>query len=159
MFYNLSKVIKSLRTQQDYFVYRFVDDNYLKIVFNFVPTLDIFYNLKKIKEQIGSIKIEKGFMSCFMSDKHIIERNIKLQIKVPKGTHAYITQNEDESEIILNCNTEYRISDAFMNNNIIQINACILVSGASNTSNSSSANLSAHTIAKPFPASGIINPF
>ena len=97
-------------------------------------------------------------MSCFMSDKHIIERNIKLQIKVPKGTHAYITQNEDESEIILNCNTEYRISDAFMNNNIIQINACILVSGASNTSNSSNVNLSSHTIAKPFPASGIINP-
>ena len=84
------------------------------------------YNLTKIKEQINSIKVEKGFMSCYMTDKHVIERNIQLEIKIPKGTNAYITENKEESEIILGCNTEYQIIDAKIVNNIIQIDISIL---------------------------------
>ena len=60
--------------------------------------------------QIGSIKIEKAFIS----GKHVIEREIKL--KIPKGTNVYITTNKDESEIILPYNSEYQI----LNANIIQ---------------------------------------
>ena len=127
LFYILNKVIKSLNTEEDYMAYRYVDNNYIKSVFLFNPTTDINYNISKIKEQIGTIKIEKGFMSCFMTNKHIIERNIILQIKIPKGTNAYITDNKDESEIILNCNTEYQILDALLyNKDIIQINVCII---------------------------------
>lgn len=134
LFYILTKVIKSFKTEEDYLVYRFVGNDYIISVFNFTPTSDINYNLSKIKEQIGVIKVEKGFMSCFMTDKHIIERNIKLQIKIPKGTNAYITENKEESEIILNCNTEYQILGAQLIDlanqnmiyNIIQINVCIL---------------------------------
>ena len=103
-----------------------MDNQYLSSVFNFSPSEDISFNLKKIKEHIGEIKIEKGFMSCYMTENHVIERNIKLEVSIPKGTNAYITQNKEESEIILNFNTEYQINDAKIINNIIQINISIL---------------------------------
>ena len=125
-YFTLTRVINNYETEQNYMAHRFVDNNYLKSVFNFNPTNDIQYNLKKIKEQIGTIKVEKGFMSCFMTDKHIIKRNVLLEIKIPKGTHAYITNNKEESEIILGCNTEYKINDAKILNDIIQIDICIL---------------------------------
>ena len=83
-------------TEDDYLAYRYVDNNYLRETFNFVPTNDTNYNLQKIKEQISSIKIEKGFISCFMNDKHVIERDILLELKIPKGTNAYITPNTEE---------------------------------------------------------------
>ena len=79
-----------------------------------------------IRQQIGTIKIEKGFMSCFMTENHIIERNIILEIKIPKGTRAYISRNKIESEIILPCNTKYQVMDAKISNNIIQIDIDIL---------------------------------
>ena len=133
LFNALNKAIYSNETTESYEVYRYVDNEYLKSVFNFEP-MDIYYNLSMIKMQKGSIKIEKAFMSCFMTDKHVIEREIKLKIKIPKGTNAYITTNKDESEIILPCNTKYQILDAyiiqeFINNilcNVIQIEIMIL---------------------------------
>ena len=125
-FFALTKVISNYQTQEEYLAHRFVDDNYLKSVFNFVPTNDILYNLSRIKEQIGTVKIEKGFMSCYMTDKHIIKRNILLEVKIPKGTNAYITNNPEESEIILGCNTEYQIMDAKIDNDIIQINIYVI---------------------------------
>ena len=65
-------------------------------------------------------------MSCAMTDKHIIEGKIKLQIKIPKGTHAYITENKEESEIILPNNIKYQILNAKLDNNIIIIDIGIL---------------------------------
>ena len=125
-YFALNQAINNYKTEEDYLVHRYVDNNYLKNVFNFNPSNDIVYNLNKIKEQIGTVKIEKGFMSCYMTNNHIIERNIQLEIKIPKGTNAYITKNKDESEIILRNNTEYQIMDAKIIINKIQINISIL---------------------------------
>ena len=122
----LTRAINNNKTEKNYLVHRYVDDAYLLNVFNFNPS-NISYNLAMIRQQIGSIKIEKGFMSCFMTEKHFLERNILLEIKIPKGTRAYITRNIEESEIILPCNTEYKIMDAkIINNNKIQIDILIL---------------------------------
>ena len=102
-------------------------NDYLENTFKFTPTSNIYLNLIMIRQQIGSRKIEKGFMSCYMTENHLIERNIKSEIKIPKGTRAYISRNEDESEIILPCNTEYEITEAdIINNNIIQIYISII---------------------------------
>ena len=125
-YFALNQAINNYKTEEDYLVHRYVDNNYLKNVFNFNPSNDIAYNLNKIKEQIGTVKIEKGFMSCYMTNNHVIERNIQLEIKIPKGTNAYITKNKDESEIILRNNTEYQIMDAKIIINKIQINISIL---------------------------------
>ena len=51
-------------------------------------------------------------MSCFMTDKHLIERNIKLEVNIPKWINAFITRNKKESEIILLYNTKYKILNA-----------------------------------------------
>ena len=125
-YFALNQAINNYVTEEDYLVHRYVDNNYIKNVFNFNPNNDIAYNLNKIKEQIRTVKIEKGFMSCYMTNNHVIERNIQLEIKIPKGTNAYITKNKDESEIILRNNTEYQIIDAKIINNKIQINISIL---------------------------------
>lgn len=42
-------------------------------------------------------------------------RPIKTKIKVPKGSHVYLTDNEEESEIILPRGTKYDIINAKIN--------------------------------------------
>ncbi|EPC6829327.1 ADP-ribosyltransferase, partial [Streptococcus pyogenes] len=42
-------------------------------------------------------------------------RPIKTEIKVPKGSHVYLTDNEEESEIILPRGTKYDIINAKIN--------------------------------------------
>ena len=122
----LMRAINSNRTKENYIVQRFVRNDYLENTFNFKPSFDIYYNLMVIKSQIGSRKIEKGFMSCYMTENHFIVRNILLEIKIPKGTRAYITRNKEESEIILPCNTEYEVTGAEVINNIIKIYITII---------------------------------
>ena len=122
----LMRAINSNRTKENYIVHRFVRNDYLENTFNFKPSFDIYYNLMVIKSQIGSRKIEKGFMSCYMTENHFIVRNILLEIKIPKGTRAYITRNKEESEIILPCNTEYEVTGAEVINNIIKIYITII---------------------------------
>ena len=126
----LMEAINSNKTSKNYLVHRFVNNDFLESVFGIFPSHNIYYNLKMIRQQIGTRKIEKGFMSCYMTDKHVIEGNI-IEIKIPKGTRAYITKNQLESEIILACNTEYEITGAnkiYNNNNnqIIQIDISII---------------------------------
>ena len=126
LFEVLTKIINYQKTEKDYLVYRYVDYNYIKNIFNFNPTNDIYRNYIFIRNQIGSIKIEKGFMSCAMTENHVIEREVKLLIKIPKGTNAYITENMEESEIILSHNTKYQILDVNLVKNIIEIYIGIL---------------------------------
>ena len=91
LFTALNNAINSYKTDQCYLVYRYVDNIYLEKVFNFIP-LDIYYNLSMIKMQLGFIKIEKAFMSCYMTDTHVIEREVKLKVQIPKGINAFITR-------------------------------------------------------------------
>ena len=128
----LMGVINSHKTSENFLVHRFVKNDYLECVFNFKPS-NIFFNLMMIRQHIGTRKVEKGFMSCYMTETHIVEGNIQLEIKIPKGTRAYITRNIIESEIILPCNTEYEITEASIKNNIIQINAIIINYDENNT--------------------------
>ena len=72
--------------------------------------MKIFFTIM-IKKDIGTTKIEKGFVSC-MIENYVIKLEIKLEIQILKGTKTYITGNKIESEIILPCNTEYRVTDA-----------------------------------------------
>ena len=121
----LMEAINSYKTPQNFLVHRFVKDDYLENVFNFKPSNALF-NLTMIRKQIGTRKIEKGFMSCYMTNRHVVKGNIQLEIKIPKGTRAYITKNACESEIILPCNTVYEITGANLKSNFIQINATII---------------------------------
>ena len=127
LYNTLNRVIKIQKTTEDYKAYRYVDNKYLTNVLYITPSNNLIYTVNQIKKLKGIVKIEKGFMSCAMTDKHIIERNIKLDIKIPKGTYAYITRNLQESEIILANGTKYQILDAYLGyNKIINIYIGIL---------------------------------
>ena len=127
LYNTLNRVIKIQKTTEDYKAYRYVDNNYLINALYITPSNYLNNTLYQIKKLKGIVKIEKGFMSCAMTDKHIIERNIKLDIKIPKGTYAYITRNFEESEIILADGTKYQILDANLGfKNIINIYIGIL---------------------------------
>jgi hypothetical protein len=89
-----------------------------------------------------------------MTEKHVIERNILLEINIPKGTRAYISRNKLESEIILPCNTEHEIMDAKIINNSIQININILNKDEDN--DDLFTNISQRTVFAPLPPGGII---
>ena len=66
----------------------------------------------------GRIFIEKGFMSTSgVAEKNVFtNRNVKLNIRVPEGTHAYKTTNIRESEIIFGLNTKLKILDSRVEN-------------------------------------------
>lgn len=46
-------------------------------------------------------------MSCSLTEKKMIDGNVELNVFIPKGKNAFITENYEESEIILNHNTKY----------------------------------------------------
>lgn len=81
---------------------------------------EYFRKLNAIPDQItkGNIYIEKGFLSVSgVSDKNVmVDKMIQLNIKIPKGTAAYITTNYKESEIILDRGTKLEITGAHIEN-------------------------------------------
>ena len=63
-----------------------------------------------------------------VSDKNVFtDRRIKIQMKVPKGSHGYVTTNYRESEIIFD-RPSIRIIDveADQNSNMLIVN-CVMV--------------------------------
>lgn len=82
----------------------------LKNVKGFFDELDEVPN--KIEE--NHVYTEKGFLSTSgVADKNVMQdKNVVMKIKVPKGTHGYITTNYRESEIIFGQNTKLRIEGA-----------------------------------------------
>lgn len=67
----------------------------------------IFDNIIKNK----TVFQEKGFMSTSYNKKLNVftNRNVHIEIKVPKGYNMYVTDNEAESETILKRNTKYNV--------------------------------------------------
>ena len=83
--YNVLMEIKnSNNTSQNFLVHRFVKNDYIESVFNFNPNNNIYFNLMMIRSQIGTRKVENGFMSYYMTDKHIVREVTQLEIKYQK---------------------------------------------------------------------------
>ena len=123
----LNRVIRLQKTSEDYNAYRYVGKQYLIDELKIIPSNDLNYTINEIIKIKGITKIEKGFMSCAITNNHIIEHPFRLEIKIPKGIYAYITKNIKESEIILLNNTKYQILGSKLGyNNIIIIYIGIL---------------------------------
>ena len=72
---------------------------------------------KELDLHAGEIIEEKGFLSCSMTDNHIIDGEGVLNIYVHSGTKAFITDNINETEIIFNCGTKYVFMNYIVNSN------------------------------------------
>ena len=122
----LQSVIDKNTITEDINVIRYVKGDALEAIIGIKmpqPSLkktaaDFFSELDDIpnKVQQNHIYTEKGFLSTSgVYDKNVMQdKNVVLKIKVPKGTHGYITTNYRESEIIFGQNTNLRIEKTYI---------------------------------------------
>ena len=112
----LEKTIKSNKLNKNIILERNVGHNYLTKQLGIDVNKSNRNTTKLIKEKIGETIAEDAYMSCSATKEQVIEGNIKLILYVPKKTHAYITDNYLESEVILGKNTKYKITDVIVDN-------------------------------------------
>lgn len=69
--------------------------------------------LDRAKQLLGTVVQDDGFMQVSASSERNIFgfSDINIQLHAPKGTHAYISDYKEESEIILSRGTKYEIVD------------------------------------------------
>lgn len=126
-FNTLSNIIDKNKTTQNIFATRRVALNYVRETFDFDlnKALSEENLVTEMKKFIGSEKVEKGFMSCSLTEKSMTDGNVLLNVYIPQGYPAFITENFEESEIILNHDTKYIIRD--VNEVIDEYNQATLV--------------------------------
>lgn len=66
----------------------------------------------RVEGLVGSVMVDNGYMSVSASSTLNVFRgsDIKFTLNVPKGTHAFVTDNLEESEIILGRGTKSEIT-------------------------------------------------
>lgn len=81
---------------------------------------DFWEQIEELPNLLGSGKVytEKGFLSTSgVIDRNVMaDKIIRMDIKAPKGTHAYVTTNYRESEIIFGPNTSLYLENAYIEN-------------------------------------------
>lgn len=124
----LEGVIGRYQLPDDLVVTRYVKNDALEGMFGVsVPQYklsqkvdDFWKQIDELPSLIGSGKAytEKGFLSTSgVSDKNVMaEKGIKMIIKAPKGTPAYVTTNYKESEIIFGKNTTLYLVKSYIEN-------------------------------------------
>ena len=125
----LSAVIQRNIISEDISAIRYVRQDALQSITGVEPPKpslklskeEYFRKFDAIPDQIskGHIYTEKGFLSVSgVADKNVmVDKMVQLNIKIPKGTPAYITTNYKESEIILDRGTRLEITGARIENN------------------------------------------
>ncbi|MGM0238508.1 phage minor capsid protein [Enterococcus sp. AZ103] len=106
----LDELIEANRLEENILVDRWVKEDWLQSVAseNKVTTNSEFLN----QANKGALTYsDKGFVSTsLISEKNVMnKRNIRLQIQVPAGSNAFVTDNIFESEMILNRDSHFQI--------------------------------------------------
>lgn len=114
----LQNAISTNMLDGDYTLVRYVNADYLTSVFGIedkhggilsnssitkAPQKEVNRIIEKIKDKSGIIVNEKSFISAsVVQDKNIMtDKAVRIELKAPKGTNAYVTKNRKESECIL----------------------------------------------------------
>ena len=111
----LKEVINKNKSEMDAVLIRKVDYDYLENVFGVDSK-----NLKNVVEELNNKKIgekcvEKGFVSTsYKADKNLNKDSVELEIYAPSGTKMFLTKNREESEIILQANTQFELEGAVL---------------------------------------------
>lgn len=93
----LDSVIKANTLKEEIYVYRKVTNEWLK--------------RNEVSFAEGSVVHEYGYTSTSAVEgkTYMSRKDVRMNIKIPKGTHAYVTENIDESEIILGRNNKFLV--------------------------------------------------
>lgn len=114
----LQKVINKNKTSENYICKKYIHYDYIEKNFGIYPLkLNDIELEKQLDCHVGEIIEEKGFMSCSMTDSHVINGEGVLNIYVHSETKAFITDNINETEIIFNCGTKYVFMNYIVNSN------------------------------------------
>lgn len=120
----LDSLIKSNKLNDNYILYR--NDGFGFVEHHFGLDISNMSNKEAIKamKSIGKSEIsDKGFYSAsaIKEENFFMNRKIHSEVKVKKGTNAFITSNFEESEIILGRNQKFRILDILEEDDKIKI--------------------------------------
>ena len=114
----LQNVINKNIISENYICKKYIHYDYLEKIFGIYPSKMNDEELEKeLDLHAGEIIEEKGFLSCSMTDNHIIDGEGVLNIYVHSGTKAFITDNINETEIIFDCGTKYMFLNYNVNSN------------------------------------------
>lgn len=93
----LDAVIKANTLKEDTYVYRKVTEDWLK--------------RDGVSFTEGNVIHEFGYTStsAVEGNTYMSRKTVRMNIKIPKGTHAYVSENINESEIILGRNSEFLV--------------------------------------------------
>lgn len=115
----LQQVISKNKLKNNIIATRYIDQDYLEQEFGITISRNKehseFLNAEaKVNQNKDKIITNKGFMSVSATEESVFkERAVKLNTYISIGTNAFVTENIEESEIILNTNTKYRIIKAY----------------------------------------------
>ena len=114
----LQKVINKNIISENYICKKYIHYDYIEKIFGICPSKMNDESLEKeLDLHAEEIIEEKGFLSCSMTDNHIIDGEGVLNIYVHSGTKAFITDNINETEIIFDCGTKYMFLNYNVNSN------------------------------------------
>ena len=93
----LDAVIKANTLKEDTYVYRKVTEDWLK--------------RDGVSFTEGNVIHEFGYTStsAVEGNTYMSRKTVRMNIKIPKGTHAYVSENINESEIILGRNSKFLV--------------------------------------------------
>ena len=111
----LKEVINKNKSEMDAVLIRKVDYDYLENVFG-VDSKDLKNVVEELNnKKIGEKYVEKGFVSTsYKADKNLNKDSVELEIYAPSGTKMLLTKNREESEIILQANTQFELEGAVL---------------------------------------------
>lgn len=138
----LRKAISLNTLEKDTILIRNVEPNYLTSVFGINGKYGLLADFEDIKKDTSVINLietslsrkiftENQFLSCSTDEKrnYFNKRGITLEIHAPKGTHCYLPNNYNESEIILDIGQKLKIIRAKINTDRVNI-VCELIGGS-----------------------------
>lgn len=119
----MDKVMERNKAPFNFKVDRYMDSDVFGVIINQNKHLiNLNYDLDKIIETInveGANFVNAGFTSTSRvpKDNFFKNRDIKLVIDIPKDSNVFVTENHEESEIILPRNTKFEIYGLEIKNN------------------------------------------
>ena len=109
--HSLDKLINDNTLSESIVLHRNVDENFLQGLFGMPSYTDVGDMCSFMQSHIGRRISDKGYCSTssMMDANAFKKRPVHIKILAPKGTHAFVTDNFDESEVVLGRGQELKL--------------------------------------------------
>ena len=133
----LSRGLKKYRQNHDLTLYRAIDKDGLRAMFandksfaDSIPTMDISELVTAMQSKVGAVIFDKGFMSTSTDKTFGWGGQVRLVIKLPKGSRGApimgMSAHENEHEYLLDMDQKMVITGAREENNKVQLYVTVI---------------------------------